>query len=608
MPNRTATRNGHIAGNIAAANGELSFAVSSEEPYNRYDGDEVLVHTAEACDIAWLNSGNAPLLDNHNRTDGIARQMGVVTRAWIDQRRLWVTVKFSSRAEAQDLRQDILDGIVRNVSVGYEILGTKRVEGSNQYLVTSWRPKEASFVPVPADMTVGVGRSATQTTETLMPEPVPATPAQPARVMPGLMTEAERGAEFETALNDIRALASTHNIGNIGEAYIEAQVRAGTTPSIEVFRGIARSQVPAGTALRNEDVGLTRTETRRFSVLNLARSMRDGASAAEQEAARFEIEACEAAVVASGRATKGMYALPAELMRSWGDFEVDGIRSSAVRAAVSAGGNPNVQDVDHLASRFIDNLRKRLVFGQLGVTMLPGLDGDVELPGGDQNTAAAWLGTEDANAAESVPTFRKVTMSVKDVAAYTDITRRMLQQSTIGIEQYVRNQLDTAMAEAIDLAGWYGTGLTGIPRGLANTVGIGSVTFGAAVPTRDELINMDTLIGNTNQAAEPSFVSNTAMGGDLRKAKVDVGSGVFLMNRSNQLEIGNPFVRTNQITSGDVFAGVFSDMLMGMWGSLELDRSTEAKFLSGGLRLRAIQSVDFAVARVGSFVLGNDTP
>jgi HK97 family phage major capsid protein len=197
-------------------------------------------------------------------------------------------------------------------------------------------------------------------------------------------------------------------------------------------------------------------------------------------------------------------------------------------------------------------------------------------------------------------------MTVHDIAAYTDITRRMLMQSTIGIEQYARNQLVTAMAQAIDTAGWYGAGSGGVPEGLAQTTGIGSVTFAAAVPTRDELIDMDTRIGNTNQTGEPSFVSTTAMGGALRKAKVDDGSGVFLMNRSNQLEIGNPFTRTNQITAGDVFAGVFEDMLMGMWGGLELDRSTEAKFLSGGLRLRAIQSVDFAVARVGSFVLGND--
>lgn len=602
------TKNSIVAGRVRAeSDGVITFPLSSEEPFRRFDGVEILAHDASACDLAWLNSGNAPLLDNHNRHDGISRQMGVITRAWLESRRLYVSVKFSARPEAQALRQDILDGIVRNVSVGYDILAVKRVEGVEEYTVTSWKPTEASFVPVPADMTVGMGRSANPEMEAHMADKTNDAPTGE-RKMPGIKTDAERAADFESALNDIRALAASHNIGNVGEAFIEAQIRAGNTPSIEAFRGIARSEIPEGTALRNEDVGLTEKETRRFSVLRLANAMRDGASSADQDAARFEIEACDAAANAAGKATKGTFVLPAELMRSWGDFEVDGIRSSAVRAPVSAGGNPNVQSVDHLASRFIDNLRKRLVLGQLGVTMLPGLDGNVEIPGGDQNSAAAWLGSEDANAAETVPTFRKITLAVHDVAAYTDITRRMLQQSTIGIEQYVRNQLDTAMAEAIDLAGWYGAGSGGVPEGLANTTGIGSVTFAAAVPTRNELIDMDTAIGNTNQTAEPAFVSTTAMGGALRKATVDAGSGVFLMNKSNQLEIGNPFTRSNQIASGDVFAGVFSDMLMGMWGSLELDRSTEAKFLSGGLRLRAIQSVDFAVARVGSFVLGNDTP
>jgi hypothetical protein len=96
------------------------------------------------------------------------------------------------------------------------------------------------------------------------------------------------------------------------------------------------------------------------------------------------------------------------------------------------------------------------------------------------------------------------------------------------------------------------------------------------------------------------------MAGGLMKALVDAGSGRFLMEAEGRLTTGNRFEETNQITSGDLFAGVFSDMIMATWGTLELDRSTEAKFLSGGLRLRAIQSVDFGVRRVGSFVLGND--
>lgn len=609
MPASTINRSGHLSDHaVRAGSGDtVTFPLSSEEPYRRFDGVEILDHTREAIDLTWLNSGNAPLLDNHIRHDGIARQVGVITRAWIDGKRLYVSAKFSSRPEAQALRQDVIDGIVRNVSVGYERLEIKRDDGTEDYHVTSWKPTEASFVPVPADMTVGMGRSATPPMEAHMPDNIQGAPTTGERKMPGVKTDAERAAEFETALTEIRSLASEHNIGNVGEAFIESQIRAGNTPSIEVFRGIARSEIPEGTALRNEDIGLTSQETRKFSILNLCAAMRDGATSTDNERAAFELEACEAAASQSGKATKGSFVLPAELMRSWNDFEIDGVRSSAVRAPVSAGGNPNIQDVTHLASRFIDNLRNRLVLGQLGITILDGLTGDIELPGGDQNAQAAWLGSEDADAAETVPTFRKVSLTVHDVAAYTDITRRMIQYSTIGIEMYVRNQLVTAMAEAIDLAGWYGAGSGGVPEGLANTTGIGSVTFAAAVPTRNELIDMDTAIANTNNTGTPHFVSTTAMGGALRKAPIDAGSGKFLMDASG-LEIGNPFTRSNQITSGDVFAGTFEDMLMGAWGSLELDRSTEAKFLSGGLRLRGIQSVDFGVRRVGSFVLGNDTP
>jgi HK97 family phage major capsid protein len=337
-------------------------------------------------------------------------------------------------------------------------------------------------------------------------------------------------------------------------------------------------------------------------VLNLARSMREGATSDDIRAAAFEIEAVNAAAV-KAEVSRGGYTLPAEVLNSWNDFEVGGVSS---RAAMATSGNANVQSTDHLAGRFIDNLRNRLVLGQLGLTMLTGLDGNIEIPGGDANISAAWLGSEDADAAESTPSFRKISMAIHDIAVYTDMTRRMLVQSTIDIERYVRMQIVDAMAEGIDLAGFYGSGSAGQPTGLVNTSGIGTKDFAAAVPTRDELIDMKAEIAATNRGGAPVFVSDTDMEADLSKAKVDAGSGIFLINSDGRLHIGNQLVTSNQLTAGDVLAGIWSDMLMGTWGGLELARSTEAKFLSGGIRLRAIQSVDFGVQRVGSFVLGND--
>jgi HK97 family phage major capsid protein len=424
--------------------------------------------------------------------------------------------------------------------------------------------------------------------------------------MPGVRTDEERGAAMETAINEITALATAHNLGDVARDFIRGAVTRGEEPSLALFKGIVRAKLPEGTPLVNEDIGMTAKETQRFSLRKFLLATSNDATAQQMRDADFEMRAVDAA----GPARVGTFKLPAELMRSWNEFEVDGLRSTdpRVRAALGTAGNANVQDTAHLANQFIYNLRTRLVLGQLGVTMLTGLDGNVDIPGGNANVAAAWLGSEDADAAESNPSFRKMSLTIKDLAVYTDMTRRMLLQSTIDIEMYVRGQILDGMAQAIDTAGFYGSGAAGQPRGIKNTAGIGSKNFAATIPTRSELIDMRTAIAVTNQTAAPVFVGNSEMAGGLMKALVDAGSGRFVMEADGRLTIGNRFEETNQIAAGDVFAGVFSDMVMGTWGTLELDRSTEAKFLSGGLRLRAIQSVDFGLRRVGSFVLGNDLP
>lgn len=597
--NRNSQLNDRVRAN---EDGTYTFPLSSETPYRRYDGDEILVHSPEAVDLTFLKSGNAPLLDSHNRWDGLDAQLGVITDAWLEERRLYVTVKFSNRKDAQEIRQDVDDGIIRNVSVGYDVHKIERDVDAESYRVIKWTPKEASFVSIPADETVGVGRSATAKEGRMDPikQEKPSNGA-----MPGVRSDEERAAAMETAINEISALAASHNLSDLARDFIRGAVSRGEEPSLALFKGIVRAKLPEGTPLVNEDIGLTAQETQRFSLRKFLLATSNDATAQQVREADFELRAVDAA----GEARVGTYRLPPELMRSWGEFEVDGVRSSdpRVRAALGTGGNPNVQSTDHLSNQFIYNLRNRLVLGQLGLTMLTGLDGNVDIPGGNANVAAAWLGSEDANAAESNPSFRKISLAIKDLAVYTDMTRRMLLQSTIDIEMYVRMQIVEAMAQAVDTAGFYGSGLSGEPKGLANTAGIGSVTFAAEFPTRDEIIDMRTEIAASNQTGSPVFVGNSEMAGALMKTTIDAGSGRFLMETEGRLTTGNRFEETNQITSGDLFAGVWSDMIMGTWGTLELDRSTEAKFLAGGLRLRAIQSLDFAVRRVGSFVLGNDT-
>lgn len=147
-------------------NRTLTVSFSSEQPYKRvsYFDDpwiEVLGHKKNEVNLDRLNNA-APVLYNHERGEKTSR-LGVVTKAWIDGERGHATVKISKRDEISQIWQDIKDGILKNISVGYQILERNLIkenkDGINEYRVTKWMPMEVSFVDVPADYTVGVGRS-----------------------------------------------------------------------------------------------------------------------------------------------------------------------------------------------------------------------------------------------------------------------------------------------------------------------------------------------------------------------------------------------------------------------------------------------------------------
>jgi phage head maturation protease len=138
----------------------IELAFSSEVEVERDGWIEILSHEPSAVDLSRLNNGGA-LLEDHDWKS----QRGVVERAWIDaDGRGRALVRFSRTPQGEALFTDVADGIKRNVSVGYSIKSAKvvgeRDDGTDIILVTRWQPYEISIVAVPADTTVGVGRSA----------------------------------------------------------------------------------------------------------------------------------------------------------------------------------------------------------------------------------------------------------------------------------------------------------------------------------------------------------------------------------------------------------------------------------------------------------------
>lgn len=140
---------------------ELSF--SSEEPYERWYGTEILDHTAGAVDLTRLNEIGCVLF-NHNRDRVIAK----IERAWVENARGKAVIEFDTDPESDIIYEKVKSGTLKGVSVGYAVSVWEEVEAKGTSsdgrfagpcsIAKKWMPHEISVVSVPADFTVGVGR------------------------------------------------------------------------------------------------------------------------------------------------------------------------------------------------------------------------------------------------------------------------------------------------------------------------------------------------------------------------------------------------------------------------------------------------------------------
>lgn len=144
---------------------ELSF--SSETPYGRLFGDEILCHDEECINLERFSNGLGTVLFNHDR-DAV---VGHIEKVWLEDNRGKALVRFDTDEQSETIFQKVQSGTLQGVSVGYaiyryEVLEDEDTKSTNgrfngpAYVVTDWEPLEISIVSVPADPTVGVGRSA----------------------------------------------------------------------------------------------------------------------------------------------------------------------------------------------------------------------------------------------------------------------------------------------------------------------------------------------------------------------------------------------------------------------------------------------------------------
>lgn len=574
-----------------------------------------------------------PLLFNHNRD----KLIGVVEKLDQDEHRTYATVRFSTSEEGQKAKAMVDERVLVNCSFQYEIRDYDEIRGENreddQIIATSWEIFEVSLVTIPADSNVGVYRDF----ETNLKEKKMAIRDQEnsentvkdteqqvkENVREAAIAEARRA---QTELENVRQserqrienIYSLCRQFNIDDSERENMIRS--NESIENIRSHVldllgrRSASPVGAASRgvSDDMGLTAAERNNFSLVRALNAALTG----DWSKAGFEREVSQTLAKRSGRETTGFF-MPSDIT-----MQRDTTPGYMVGQATQGG---NLVATELRTGSFIDLLRAKAMVTRMGATVISGLVGNVEIPRQTGASTTYWL-AENGAPTESNATFDKVSLKPKTIGALSSISRNLLLQSSMNVEAFVRNELAVSLALGIDLAALCGTGTNNQPTGIANVSGICTVeggTNGGSL-TFDKLIDMETQVATANaDVTNMYYLCNAATIGFLKKIKNTTGDYIWkpiteaVRNGFPGEVNGYAVGRSNQVRSGlekgtaknchEIYFGNWADLLIGEWGFLEIDVNRYGdQWKSGGVEVRALQSIDIAVRHPKSFCLFSD--
>ena len=595
----------------------FEFPFSSEYPVKRYFGNEVLSHEDGAADLSRLNDGGAVLF-NHN----MDKPIGVVESAYIgEDKRGYAKIRFSRSKFASEILDDVKDGILRGISFGYSI--NEMDETADGMLARSWSVHELSVVTVPADPTIGFGRSLispSQGNSITMEDKSPQQEIISAEesASPSVRTmeestketavEAEKSveidikAEVQRALdeNNARTAAITslcREFGKYGaEELTDSLIKSNKSPAeakAAILDLVKNKAEAVNTPIRSTDmstneVGLDQKEIKQFSFLRALNALANPTDRAAQEAAAFEREVSDAASKKYEKPANGIL-VPNEVLQR--DLNV---------GTATAGGN--LVPTELLAGSFIDILRKRMAVMATNPTMLTGLSGNVSIPRMTSTSTAYFVG-ESGSPTESQQAFDQVNMTPKTIGAFVDYSRRLLLQSSIDVETMIRDDIAKVIATKLDNAAIYGSGSSNEPLGIKDTTGVGTQTI-TTFGTFAEYIGMETDVAAANaDVANMYYLINASARGALKSTEKTSTSTANFVFENNEIN-GYPAIVSNQLANNDVLFGDFSQFVIGMWSGLDLTVDPYANATSGSVRIIALQDVDFAVKQPTAFCFG----
>lgn len=624
----------------------LDMAFASELPYERWWGVEILDCTSAAVDLARLNDG-APLLYNHD-WDALRGSHVPGTVRCDGDRVVRGQVRVSHAADDGRTIRMIQDGHLTKASIGYEIHEVvehstdkhgksisrtldgrlfartlsrcQRDSGGDvaafrraldaaagpferaahekaTYRVTKWAALENSLVTVPADPSVGVGRM--RASEELPADPPAAIESTPEhKTMTDTVIDSpvdvaaiERAAadKAQKRIAEIAAMGDQFKDFDGAKALADAAIR-NNTPA-DVFAKELMAHVSKRGQQWQPEVGMTPKEVKSFSVVRAINAMLTG----DWSKAGLEREASEAMLEKAARAgvqrqgTERSFMLPAEIQR----------RDMTVGTAANGG---NMVATNLRPQDFIELLRARTLVAQLGARSLTGLVGNADITKHTGAGTAYWLANEATAITESNQTVGLLQLRPKQLGAYTEVSRQLLQQSTPDADSFVMDDLAKVLAVAIDAAAINGPGTGGAPTGILGTSGIGSVTgtslaYAGILEFQTDVAGAEACHAGCAYLTTPAVAALLAQRARFSNTDTPLWQGNILDGTVS----GFRAATSTNVPAATMIFGDFSQVILADWSVIELDVNPYANFPAGIIGVRAFKTCDVGVRIPGAF-------
>jgi HK97 family phage major capsid protein len=267
-----------------------------------------------------------------------------------------------------------------------------------------------------------------------------------------------------------------------------------------------------------------------------------------------------------------------------------------------------------IATPIIELLRNRMVCLRLGAQSLAGLVGNCAIPR-QTGAGTAYSLAESATLTKSMQAIDQILLTPHRVGAYNEYSKQLLLQSSVDVENFIRDDLMKVVAIRWDSLMLIGSGSSSEPTGILHTTGVGSVNFGATA-TLAKVVSFETALAAANADAGPMayVVSPTVKAAWKTIPKIGSTMPIFIWEDGDYGDGSNDgkvnsyrAASTNQIPNNQVFFGRFQDLIQAMWGGYDVVVNPYSRDIDAMVRITVNTFGDIAVRHAASFAVSADS-